>query len=169
MSDFSFDGGSWSKGTISAVGGGLKYFLLPMLLLIGASSLIARFGQSDLAEQMGLEELLRTIVILGIPITILAFFKGFYPKGSRSRFVFGTLVTITICFWIWFVTKGGLLDLEFGDFGISLNYSLLIYLFIFARGLGIAFYLAELFSYRQEWLQLRGQGPIRYIGNRVVP
>ncbi len=67
------------------------------------------------------------LLILGILcITILSFFRGFYPKGSISRFTFGAIITVLICLWIWMVTMGGNLILEFEQFGVTLNFTGLV-------------------------------------------
>ncbi len=143
------------KGIIASVVSGIKYLLLPLILLIGASSLLVQAGGQDIAKQIGLEEVMNIVVIFGIPIAVLSFFRGFYPRGSISRFIFGTIVVVLVCLWIWFVTRGGNLVLEFDQFGLSISFTGLVLLFILAASLKGLYYLAELLSYRKEWLRSR--------------
>jgi hypothetical protein len=155
MSEFSFAEGNVGKGIVAAVVSGIKYLLLPLILLIGASSLLVQAGGQGMARQIGLEEAINAVVIIGTPIVVLSFFRGYYPRGSISRFTFGAIVVALICLWIWFVTRGGALTLEFEQFGLSLSFTGLVLLFIFAAALKGVYYLAEMLSYRQEWLRSR--------------
>jgi hypothetical protein len=103
-------------------------------------------------------------LLIGIPIAILSFFRGFYPKGSISRFTFGAIVVVLACLWIWSVTRGGALALEFDQFGLSISFTGLVLLFILAAALKGVYYLAEMFSYRREWLNARGPANARWPG-----
>ncbi len=155
MSEFSLDEGSVGSGIIASVVAAIKYLILPLILLVGASSLLVQAGGQDMAQQIGLDEAINAVLILGIAITALAFFRGFYPRGSISRFTFGVVVVVLICLWIWFVTRGGDLVLEFDQFGVSISFTGLVLLFILAAALKGVYYLAEMLSYRKEWLRSR--------------
>lgn len=133
----------------------VKYLVVPILLIVGISTLLAQAGGDELAEQIGVDRVMDYLIVLGVPITVLSFFRGFYPKGSRSRMTFGVLVAGLICVWIWLILMGGNLSVQFEDVGMSINYVGLVLLFILAAALGGLFYVVEMFSYRQEWLASR--------------
>ncbi len=152
MSEFSLSEGKVSAGILSAVGGGLTYLLVPIIIVTFTSALITKAG---VEEQLRAGEILSMVVIFGIPITILSFFRGFYPKGSRSRFIFGALTAALVCLWIWFVTLGGSIAVDMGQFGLALSFTGLVYLLIFAAALRGVYFLAEMVSYRREWLMTR--------------
>lgn len=155
MSDFSLNEGNIGKGIAASILAAVKYLILPILILMSASSMLTQAGGEEIAGQLRFEEIVNVVLVLGIPITILSFFRGFYPKGSISRFAFGVIVTALVCIWIWMVTMGGNLVLEFEQFGFSLNFTGLVLLFILAAALKGVFYLAEMLSYRKEWLDTK--------------
>lgn len=166
MSEFSLDEGSVGSGIIASVVAGIKYLLLPLILLIGASSLLVQAGGQGMARQIGLDDVINWVLILGIPIAALAFFRGFYPRGSISRFTFGIIVVVLVCLWIWFVTRGGNLVLQFDQFGIAVSFTGLVLLFILAAALKGLYYLAEMLSYRKEWLRSRQPSASRMPSHR---
>jgi hypothetical protein len=152
MSEFSLNEGDIGKGIGASILAAVKYLILPILILTSASSMMTEAGGEEIAQQLRLQDITNALLVLGIPITILSFFRGFYPKGSISRFTFGVIVTVLVCILIWMVTMGGNLVLEFDRFGLSLNFTGLVLLFILAAALKGIFYLAEMLSYRREWL-----------------
>jgi hypothetical protein len=168
MSDFSLEHGSIGSGIIAAVVAGIKYLLIPLILLIGASSLLVQAAGQGVADQIGLEAVIETVLVLGIPIALLSFFRGFYPRGSISRFTFGIAVVALVCLWIWFITRGGNLVLEFDRFGLSVSFTGLVLLFILAAALKGVYYLAEMLSYRREWLRSQQASPTRVHAQQIL-
>ncbi|MGD0057056.1 MAG: hypothetical protein ABSB83_04270 [Methanomassiliicoccales archaeon] len=57
-----------------------------------------------------------------------------------------------VCVWIWFVMRGGRFQISATRAELNLDISLLVLLFILAAGLGGLYYMAEMFSYRKEYL-----------------
>jgi hypothetical protein len=156
MNEFSLKIGSAGKGVVAAIISAVKYIVVPMLLLTAFTTLFAQMeGASTITDQLDLERIKQYVLVLGVPITVLAFFRGFYPKGTRSRFVFGEAITALVCIWIWMVMMGGNLALEIEDVGFSISYVGFVLLFILAAALGGVFYLVEMLSYRTEWLKAR--------------
>jgi hypothetical protein len=155
MSEFGFGEGSIGRGVRSAVVTAVKYLVVPILLILGFSTLLSQAGGEELADQIGVDRIMDYLILLGVPITVLSFFRGYYPKGSRSRMTFGVLVAGLVCLWIWLVLAGGYLSVQFDDVGLSLNYMGFVLLFILAAALGGLYYVVEMLSYRQEWLASR--------------
>lgn len=152
MNEFSLEHGKVSKGILSAVGAGLKYMIVPLLIIIFTTALFEQFEGGEILREIGVGEVTTWIVIFGIPITILSFFRGFYPKGSWSRPTFALVVAFLVILWIWFVTMGGNLVLQFGQFGLRVSFTGLVLLFILVAALRGAYFVVEMFSYRREWL-----------------
>ncbi len=167
MSEFSLDEGSVGKGISSSILAALKYLVFPLLILMSASSLLVNAGGGEVASQLRLEDVKGILLMVGVPITVASFFAGFYPKGSISRFTFGAVVTVLVCVWIWLVTMGGNLTLEFEQFGLTLNFTGLVLLFILAAALKGVYYLVEMLSYRREWLA--SHTVKRVPGSKIVP
>ena len=167
MNEFSLSEGHVGKGIAASILSAVKFLIFPLLILMSASSMLVQAGGGEVAEQLRLEDLKYLLLMLGVPITVLSFFRGFYPKGSISRFTFGAIVTVLVCLWIWMITMGGNLILEFEQFGLNLNFTGLVLLFILAAALKGVFYLAEMLSYRKEWLGSKSVAPV--VGSQIVP
>jgi len=138
-----------------------KYFVSPALIVMIVRavvvSLIASFQMSDLSFiTQYLQDIYAIIVVFALPIIVLVFFRGFYPKGSFSRLCFGWTVAVTIAIWIWAVTLGGKIssniNLGLTSLGINLDFLGLVYLFMIASLLWGLYYTAEFFSYRKSWI-----------------
>ena len=153
MNEFSLKLGRPGKGIVSSALAAVKYIVVPLLVLTVLTEVFAQIdGASTVTGQLDLERVKLFVLVLGIPMTVLAFFRGFYPKGSRSRFVFGVTVAALVCVWIWMVMMGGNIALQLEEVGFSISYLGFVLLFILAAVLGGIFYLAEMLSYRKEWL-----------------
>ncbi len=167
MSEFSLKEGKMRGGLFAAIGAAVKYVVVPLVVFSIILSVLSALNDMD--ENLGLTmigDMRNAAVIIGIPIVFLAFFRGFYPKGSISRVTFAILATAVICIWIWFVMRGGKFEMSAAIVELNLDISLLILLFIFAAALGGLYFVAEMFSYRKEYLEKRsappqtpGQGP----------
>jgi membrane protease YdiL (CAAX protease family) len=155
MSEFALGEGSLGRGIGSAVVAAVKYLAVPILLIVGFTTLVAEAGVDELAGQLGIDRITTYLLVLGIPITALSFFRGYYPKGSRSRMTFGVLVAALVCVWIWVILMGGNLSLDLEEVGLSISFVGLVMLFVLAAALGGVYYVVEMFSYRKEWLTSR--------------
>ncbi len=153
MNDFSPKVGNVGKGIVALVFAAAKYLLVPILILTALTTMLARVeGASMITDQIDLERIKFFVLVLGVPITALAFFRGFYPKGSVSRFAFAAAITALVCVWIWTVMMAGNISLELEGFGFSISFLGLVLLFILGAVLGGVYYLVEMISYRPEWL-----------------
>ncbi|MDH7509213.1 MAG: hypothetical protein QHH00_07445 [Methanomassiliicoccales archaeon] len=146
MSDFSLDKGKTWKGVLASIGAAAKYVIAPIIII----KVIASF----IGEYIGdyLEAARNAVLIIGIPLIVISFFKGFYPKGSQSRLIFAVVATALVCLWIWFIFKGGVFEITVDQVTLTADYSLLILLFILVVALHGVFYIGEYMSYRKEFL-----------------
>lgn len=156
MNEFGLRGGSVTKGIVSAIAGTVEYAVIPLIVLITASSLLTDADGGDVAEQIGLHDVLGNVLILSIPIIVLSFLKGYYPRGSYSRATAGVAAAALIGLWIWTVTMGGKLDLQFEEIGLTVDFSGFVYLFLLMAALKGAYSMVEMLSYRREWLGTQG-------------
>jgi hypothetical protein len=167
MSEFSLDEGSVGSGVLAGVAGCFKYLVIPLLLALGLSSLLAMVDGQNISEQLGLDRIMIFIVGLGMAITVLCFFRGYYPRGSFSRLAFGLGEVAMVCLWIWMVTNQGGMTVQLDEFGATLNYTGLVLLFVLGALLKGVYFVVEMFSYRQKWLKERK--PRVVIGSKIVP
>jgi hypothetical protein len=168
MREFSLKEGKLRGGLFSAIGGAVKYVVVPVVIFTMVAAFLAALN--GLSDNLGLSmvsDLRNAALILGIPIIFLSFFRGFYPRGSHSRMTFALLTTVMVGIWIWFVMRGGQFQLSATRAELNMDISPLVLLFIFAAALGGLYYVAEMFSYRKEFLEKRtalapapGQQPV---------
>ena len=152
MNEFSIHHGRWSKGLLAAVGGLVKYVAVPVLLLFILTALLESAGGEEFVQQLALPELTTLVALLGTIVAALSFFRGFYPKGSMSRMAFGVASMAAAGVWLWTFAKGGSIALEGGDMALGIDYMAIVLLLLLAVALRGASFVAELLSYRKEWL-----------------
>ena len=155
MSEFSIRHGKWSKGILAAAGALVKYVVVPVLLLLSVTSLLDGAGGEEFVSQLALPELTTMVAALGMVVAALSFFRGFYPQGSMSRMAFGVASMAAAGVWLWTFAKGGSILLEGGDMELGIDYTAIVLLLLGAVALRGAFYVAEMLSYRKEWLAAR--------------
>jgi len=153
MSEFSLKDGKIKGGLFSMIGATLKYVVIPIIIFTVIAGVLSAVSQSN--ENLGMKmvnDMRNMALILGLPIVFLSFFRGFYPKGSYSRLTFAIASTIMVCVWIWFVMQGGKFQLSATRADLNLDLSGLVLLFVVAAAIGGLYFVAELFSYRKEYL-----------------
>ena len=161
MNEFSLKEGKIRGGLFSAIGAAVKYVVVPVILF----TIIAGFfsALNNMSDNLGLTmigDMRNAALIIGIPIIFLSFFRGFYSKGSVSRVTFALLTTAMVCIWIWFVMRGGRFQISATSAELNVDVSLLVLLFVFAAALGGLYYVAEVFSYRKDFLTKRAAPPV---------
>ena len=116
------------------------------------------FGTTDIENSFlnVLEAMAGLFLLVGIPLTVLVWFKGFYPKGTQSRMIFDlakSILFILLIYWI-FVASG--LPKLITDNGIALSVyplilAILIWAFVDVLSVG-----AEYRDERRKWLKSVG-------------
>lgn len=158
MNEFAFSNGRPLKGVISAVLAAVKYLVIPTVLITIAISILSGVDAEGIPLE-SLEGIRTSVIVFSIPVVLMAFFLGFYPRGSYSRMTFGLIYVVFICLWLWFAFQGGEISAGAGELAVGVNYSPLLLLFIFAAALKGVYYLAEVPSFRQEFLEKKGLPP----------
>ncbi|MDD1765838.1 MAG: hypothetical protein LUO84_05235 [Methanomassiliicoccales archaeon] len=153
MNEFSLKDGKIRGGLFSAIGSILKYVIIPVIIFTVIASVLSAVSQFN--ENLGLkmvDDMRNMALILGLPIVFLSFFRGYYPKGSYSRLTFAIATTIMICVWIWFVMQGGKFQLSATRADLNMDLLGLVLLLVVVAAIGGLYFVAELFSYRKEYL-----------------
>ncbi|MDR0887581.1 MAG: hypothetical protein LBM39_00135 [Candidatus Methanoplasma sp.] len=108
-SEFDRSTGSKKKAAISAILNICVYVVLPLVVYFIIDSVSQNYDADD--QFVTIFDILKGILILylifGIPLIILATFKAFYPKGSRSRLVLYIAMILYSILWLWIITSGG--------------------------------------------------------------
>jgi hypothetical protein len=150
----------------------LKFVIFPliMIIILGAviqstqgmlESMTGRAGgNADGLFGLGsatLERLSMLLLLIGLPIAAISFFKGFYPKGSVSRLTFALIVVALICAWIFYAALGGhisvSMDILSSTIHFNLNFEPLLWLFILGAALWGIYWAVEAIIYRKDWKQ----------------
>jgi len=158
LSEFSPKRGSVGRGIAAAVADGVKFVVIPAAVLL-IIPMVAGSEAVEMAERLGLNAVMSSVLMAGIPIAVLSFFRGFYPKGSIPRAIMGVGVAALTGLWLWLVTQGGLLTIDLGEAGATVDFSGFIYLLLAGAALKGLYYVAEMSSYRKEWLAPKEAAP----------
>lgn len=170
LQDFHPRYGRFLSGMAEADRALLGYVIFPLLTIILLGAII-QSTQGFLESMTGaagasarglfglgsatLDRLGTLLLFIGLPIAVVSFFKGFYPKGSVSRLTFALIVVALVCVWIYVAALGGHFSLSMNVSGseihIDLNYLALLWLFIFAAALWGVYWAVEAYIYRKEW------------------
>jgi hypothetical protein len=151
--DFRVRYGSLYNGLRLARSTLIGFVIIPLIVIIllkaGLSSLNVEEVDSMLSN---LDDIFNYMVMLGVPLAALAFFKGFYPKGSFSRFIPALIMVLITLYWIWVIGLGGRFVFDsIEEITINLDYSKLLLLVMVGTALWIVYYVLELILYRPEW------------------
>ncbi|MBN1109957.1 MAG: hypothetical protein JXA45_04265 [Methanomassiliicoccales archaeon] len=165
--DFRARYGSLYKGLKLSRGALLGYVVIPMAMIIVVRAILEDFEAEAMGEMLSrLDTVAMFLLLLGLPITALSFFKGFYPKGSFSRLLPALAIVLLSIYWIWMLGMEGRFVLEAEEgFGLSLDYSALLLILIFGIALWGVYYVLELLLHRREWRE--GGFPKELPGKRV--
>lgn len=131
----------------------IGFVIIPLVVVILLKAAFASFNSEEVDTLMeNLDRVLNFILLLGLPMTVLAFFKGFYPRGSVSRFLPAVINVLIGLYWIWVLGMEGKFVMEsIDEVYINLDFSSLLLLLIVGNALWIVYYVLELWLYRPEW------------------
>jgi len=158
--EFTFKIGSNASAASSAekyIKGTITRFPFILLLII-FFLLVIGFGTTDVENQVldVLAVMGALFLILGIPLTLLAWLRGFYPKGTQSRMIFSLGLSILFILLIYWIFVGSGLPQLITDNGIILSVypiilAILIWAFVDVLSVG-----AEYRDERRKWLKSVG-------------
>lgn len=151
--DFRLRYGSLYQGLKLSRSALIGFVVIPIIVLTlfkaGLSSLNAEEVDSLMAN---LDGMVSNVVLLGLPLAALAFFKGFYPRGSFSRFVPAVVMVLLTMYWIWALgLEGRFVFDSIEELSMTLDYSMLLLLIMAGTSLWIVYHVLELLIYRPGW------------------
>ncbi len=145
--------GRLSEGIRTSRKAVLRFVVVPMAVFIILGAALTDVSEAGLGDLQNVFNVIAgSLLVVGIAITALSFFKGFYPKGSCSRMAFAVLVAVGSAVWVWTIALGGNIDVQISQISIHLNYQPPVLLFVFAALLWAVFAVVELLSYRKDWI-----------------
>ncbi|HNU35743.1 MAG TPA: hypothetical protein PKJ15_04035, partial [Methanomassiliicoccales archaeon] len=131
----------------------IGFVIIPLMVIILMKAGFSSLNVEEVDSMMSnLDDISSFMVMLGVPMAALAFFKGFYPKGSVSRFVPAVTMVLITLYWIWVIGLGGKFVFDsIEEISINLDFSKLLLLLMVGTGLWIVYYVLELLLYRPDW------------------
>lgn len=170
--DFRLRYGRFLSGMTEADRALLQFVIFPLLSIIILGAII-QSTQGMLESMTGtlggdanglfglgsatLDQLSTLLLFIGVPIAVISFFKGFYPKGSVSRLTFALIIVALICAWIYIAALGGHISVSMNvsstNIHFNLNYEPLLWLFIIGAALWGIYWSVEAVVYRKDWKQ----------------
>jgi len=151
--DFRVHYGSLYNGLKLARSTLIGFVIIPLIVIILMKAGFSSLNVEEVDSMMSnLDDISSYMVTLGVPMAALAFFKGFYPKGSFSRFVPAIAMVLITLYWIWVIgLEGKFVFDSIEEISINLDYSQLLLLVMVGTALWIVYYVLELLLYRPEW------------------
>ncbi|MCG7843800.1 MAG: hypothetical protein MIO90_00025 [Methanomassiliicoccales archaeon] len=131
----------------------IGFVIIPLALVIVIKAAFSSLSSDEVDVLLEiLDRIITFVLMLGLPMTFLAFFKGFYPRGSFSRFLPAIIMVLISLYWIWELGLEGRLVIDsIEDINIDLDFSALLLLLVIGISLWIVYYVLELWLYRPEW------------------
>jgi hypothetical protein len=151
--DFRLRYGKYALGFKSARRYYGRFMVWPILFFMVVTAALLKVNDLVPFElQNELEDAVTLLFYTGLVLVGLAFFKGFYPKGSVSRMTFWIALVAVVCIWIWFFLFGGSLVVDIADIAeLSIGYTPIVLILMFAASLWGVYAAVELWSYRYDW------------------
>ncbi len=170
--EFSLRIGSLDAARRSMVIGYLTLILLPaIVVLLIISQVDAQSSLGARRFQASLESMLWAIAMLGVPMVAVSWFHGFYPRGSLSRFVSGSVFAFLFGLWLALILIASDVQGAVAESGVALKLNWLLVVvcltsvFVFARA------ASELLDDRRPWRKKMGaenKKIILQLGSRFV-
>lgn len=131
----------------------IGFVVIPLIIIIVLKAGFSSLNVEEVDSMMSnLDDISAYMVMLGLPMAALAFFKGFYPKGSFSRFMPAVVMVLITLYWIWVLgLEGRFVFDSIEEISLVLDYSKLLMLIMVGTALWIVYYVLELLLYRPEW------------------
>lgn len=131
----------------------IGFVVIPLIVIILMKAGFSSLNVEEVDSMMSnLDDIAAYMVMLGVPLAFLAFFKGFYPKGSFSRFLPALVMVLLTLYWIWVLgLEGRFVFDSIEEISIKLDYAKLLMLIMVGTALWIVYYVLELILYRPEW------------------
>jgi hypothetical protein len=154
---FSLRIGSPTKARKSMIVGFLAMVLIPTVVLtafIFMLSVLNTNGARSLISSM--YHMLAVIAVMGLPIMVIFWAYGLYPKGSYGRFASGSIFALLLFVWLALILLGSNLQNALVDFGITLRMDKILVLvcplavFVFGQA------ISELIEDRKPWRKSMG-------------
>lgn len=151
--DFRLRYGSLYNGLKLARSTLIGFVIIPLIIVILMKAGFSSLNVEEVDSMMSnLDDISAYMVMLGVPMAALAFFKGFYPKGSLSRSIPAVIMVLITLYWIWVIGLGGKFIFDsIEEISLELDFSKLLLLIMVGTALWIVYYVLELLLYRPEW------------------
>jgi hypothetical protein len=148
--DFSPSIGKFSRGTIDAKKEIFRFVTLPEILILLSIGAMRSTGATGTVYSI-METWSVNVLVFGLLLAFVAFWRGFYPPGTYGRLLFGLLLMPALVLYIGGLQLGGNLDEALKQVGLIIPIAeinlLLIILVVFVGVLQ----LGELGDARRSW------------------
>jgi hypothetical protein len=61
------------------------------------------------------------LLIIGALVAIFVAMETYFPRGSKSKLIFGILAVVTLCVWFWSLLNNGSIQFPYGPLSVSIN------------------------------------------------
>jgi hypothetical protein len=160
MAEFTLAHGNFCQGNAFAKSAGIWFALVPSLSLTIFVFLVSISRQSPDPALTSFLAVLGSIAwmaaLLSLPLIGLAWFRGFYPKGTVPRLVFGIAFALMIAVYLYLLLVASDLQTSLDGLGLTLDVQsiflvlLLLVIFLLLK------YVGEMADERRTWKRNNG-------------
>jgi hypothetical protein len=138
------------------------FVFLPLILLTSISIILEKNSfQNNQGLADAFKDVLNAIIPFSILIVLLSFPRGFYPKGTFARALFGAIVVVLILLLVDAAFLSGGLEGAFLDSGVIIDLNPVLLVILLYASLGFVVVAAELLDNRRKWM--------KEVGRKVEP
>jgi len=138
------------------------FIFLPVIFLTLISVTLENIDfQNNQGMADAFKEVLNAIIPFGILIVLLSFPRGFYPKGTFARVLFGAIVVVLTLMLVDAAFLSGGLEGAFLASGVIIDLNPVLLVILLYATLGFVVVVAELLDNRRKWM--------KGIGRKVEP
>jgi hypothetical protein len=117
-------GGTTKKSRNSPIRGSI-YLIICATIFLGIPVIILWFIQ--IRTSMLPLDLLLEVQLFGITVSTIAFFSGYFRKGSRRYAGMTLLLIASICVFFWNILNAGVIDITIQNVTLHLEFQLIMY------------------------------------------
>jgi len=150
--EFGLGIGSLVEARKSLTRGYLMMVLMPTVALLAIISWLGgqnTDGAGSLIRSM--EHMLAVIAVMGLPVLVVFWAIGLYPKGSYGRFVSDLIFAFLLVVWLVFLLLESNLQNAFADFGVALQLDRVLVLACLTAVFSFGRAFSELIDNRKLW------------------
>ena len=155
--EFGLEHASFVEARKSIIKGYVMMVLAPTILLLVMISLLSAQGTAGAGSLIrSMEYMLTVVAVMGIPVLIVFWANGLYPKGSYGRFISYLVLASLLVVWLVYLLLKSNLQNALADFGAALQLNKVLVLVCLTAAFAFGQAVSEFLDNRKTWMKSIG-------------